>query len=155
MFSLLLGITINLTAFLAILFFNGFVANKLNNSSLSTKWTNFSRSWTDSLSIGPIYSLKTPAYNLFSTWAWPFFWEIKETISIFDDWFFLFYFFAIYCFWLLLIYLLVDGNKGISPFSLSTLSLTFNDSFFSFVVPALITTPLASMAHESTLVSEP
>lgn len=41
------GITISLTAFFDVLFFKGFVASKLNNSSLSTKFTNFSSSWID------------------------------------------------------------------------------------------------------------
>lgn len=48
------GITMSLTAFFDVLLFRGFVASKLNSSSLSTKWTNFSSKLIDSLSIGPI-----------------------------------------------------------------------------------------------------
>lgn len=48
------GITMSLTAFFDVLLFRGFVASKLNSSSLSTKCTNFSSKLIDSLSIGPI-----------------------------------------------------------------------------------------------------
>ena len=41
------GITINLTAFFDVLFFKGFVANKLKSSSLSTKCVSFYSNWID------------------------------------------------------------------------------------------------------------
>lgn len=106
------GITISLTAFFDVLFFNGFVASKLNNSSLSTKFTNFSSSWIDSLSIAPTSLLKISV----SRRSGPpvvFFGFINDRMSTFWFWVFLNYFLAISCFCILLIYLLVEGRRGI------------------------------------------
>lgn len=128
------GTTINLTAFFEVLLWRGLLANTWNNSSLLTKWVSFYRILIDSVSKRPISSEKSPSW---------FFWEagtdvlllIKARISTFVC--FLSSFRAIYCFFILLMYLLVEAKSGISPESLSTCSLIFTDfNFFSWGVPA-------------------
>ena len=72
---------------------------------------------------------------------------MKERISVFGA--FLSYFLATYLFFILLRYLLVEANKGISFESHSTCSLIFPDfNFFSWAVPASMIIFLDSISHD-------
>ena len=108
----------SLTAFFDVLLWRGFAARTWKSSSLFTNLVSFCRILTDSVSSGPISPLNIPSSIFDPSIDVVDLLLMNESISVLGS--FLSYFLAIYCFFILLKYLLVDANRGISLESHST-----------------------------------